>query len=61
MYVEGNEKYYQMGEQELEDLIKSGAYVQTKDRIMKDKVKVDEVKTPNCGNICFTSPEPEAK
>lgn len=61
MYVEGNEKYYQMGEQELENLIKSGAYAQTKDRIMKDKAKADEGKTPNCGNICVTSPEPEAK
>lgn len=53
VYAEGNEKYYQIEEQELERLIQSGEYVTTRDRLVKNK--------PNHTNLCVAPTELETK
>lgn len=60
IHVEGNEKYCQMGEQELESLLKQGIYVETRDKLWKSKARGEQQKTPN-GGICFAPTEPEEK
>jgi len=63
MHVEGNEKYYQMGENELEELIRQGIYTETRDRLWKSKGRgrTEQQNPQLSGSACFAPAEPGEK